>query len=112
MNLPGIEVSAPALTEKDREDVGEAVALGVEYIALSFVRKVSRSGEIAPSGSQTGHIVAKIEKDTALSDLCGFSRHPTPSWSLEAISGWSFRSRKYPLARSELSGRPISTGNP
>src|SRR5215212_10975207 len=39
MNLPGIEVSAPALTEKDMEDVREAAALGVDYIALSFVRR-------------------------------------------------------------------------
>ncbi len=39
MNLPGLEVSAPALTEKDLEDVQQAVALGVDYIALSFVRR-------------------------------------------------------------------------
>src|SRR5919198_579167 len=39
MNLPGIQVSAPALTEKDLEDVSQAVALGVDYIALSFVRR-------------------------------------------------------------------------
>ncbi len=39
MNLPGIEVSAPALTEKDLEDVQRAVEWGVDYIALSFVRR-------------------------------------------------------------------------
>src|SRR5919106_4601756 len=39
MNLPGIEVSAPALTEKDIEDVSQAASLGVDYIALSFVRR-------------------------------------------------------------------------
>ena len=39
MNLPGIEVSAPALTEKDIEDVQQAGSLGVDYIALSFVRR-------------------------------------------------------------------------
>ena len=39
MNLPGIEVSAPALTEKDIEDVKQAGSLGVDYIALSFVRR-------------------------------------------------------------------------
>ena len=39
MNLPGLEVSTPALTPKDREDVEQAVALGVDYVALSFVRR-------------------------------------------------------------------------
>jgi pyruvate kinase len=34
MNLPGIEVSAPALTDKDLEDVRAAVELGVDYVAL------------------------------------------------------------------------------
>src|SRR5579884_438113 len=39
MNLPGLHVSAPALTEKDREDVAHAVAAGADYLALSFVRR-------------------------------------------------------------------------
>jgi pyruvate kinase len=38
VNLPGVEVSAKSLTEKDREDVATMVELGVDYIALSFVR--------------------------------------------------------------------------
>ncbi len=39
INLPGVAVSAPALTEKDREDLRFGVAQGVDYIALSFVRR-------------------------------------------------------------------------
>src|SRR6267378_3261501 len=39
MNLPGVQVSAPALTEKDREDVQDALKIGVDYLALSFVRR-------------------------------------------------------------------------
>ena len=71
MNLPGIEVSAPALTEKDIEDVSQAVALGVDYIALSFVRRpedMEQLRELVPRGVK---LVAKIEKDTALKNLCG-----------------------------------------
>jgi pyruvate kinase len=70
MNLPGIEVSAPALTEKDREDVRQAGALGVDYIALSFVRRPEDMEELrrlVPAGVQ---LVAKIEKDTAIRNLC------------------------------------------
>jgi pyruvate kinase len=71
MNLPGIEVSAPALTEKDIEDVKQASALGVDYIALSFVRRpedMEQLRELAPRGVK---LVAKIEKDTAVRNLCG-----------------------------------------
>ena len=69
INLPGVAVSAPALTEKDRADVQFAAAHGVEYVALSFVRRaedVEALRRILPAGVR---IVAKIEKDTALGDL-------------------------------------------
>ncbi|MGZ3618631.1 MAG: pyruvate kinase, partial [Ktedonobacteraceae bacterium] len=39
INLPGVAVSAPALTEKDRDDVQFGIAHGVDYVALSFVRR-------------------------------------------------------------------------
>ncbi|HUF35798.1 MAG TPA: pyruvate kinase [Gemmatimonadales bacterium] len=71
MNLPGIEVSAPALTEKDLDDVRQAVALGMDYVALSFVRRpedMEQLRALVPRGTK---LVAKIEKDTALRNLCG-----------------------------------------
>ena len=71
MNLPGLDVSAPALTEKDREDVQQAIALGADYIALSFVRRpedMEQLRGLVPRGTK---LVAKIEKDTALKNLCG-----------------------------------------
>ena len=40
MNLPGVAISSPALTEKDREDLQFGIARGVDYVALSFVRRV------------------------------------------------------------------------
>jgi len=69
MNLPGLQVSAPALTDKDREDVAHAAKLGIDYVALSFVRRAEDVVELrrlVPEGVQ---IVAKIEKATALDDL-------------------------------------------
>ncbi|HEY7682921.1 MAG TPA: pyruvate kinase [Gemmatimonadales bacterium] len=71
MNLPGIEVSAPALTDKDREDVQQAVELGVDYIALSFVRKAADLEVLRRLVPRSIKLIAKIEKDTALRDLCG-----------------------------------------
>jgi pyruvate kinase len=71
MNLPGIEVSAPALTEKDLEDTAQAVALGVDYVALSFVRRSEDMEQLRALVPRCIKLVAKIEKDTALRNLCG-----------------------------------------
>ena len=41
MNLPGVKLSTPALTEKDRRDLAFGIAHGVDYVALSFVRQAA-----------------------------------------------------------------------
>jgi len=69
MNLPGVEVSAPALTEKDREDAAMANRLGLDYVALSFVRKAADLDELRGLLPKTTKLVAKIEKDTAIQNL-------------------------------------------
>lgn len=66
MNLPGTEVSAPSLTEKDRADIAFAIAHDVSYLALSFVRRpedITQLRAMLPPGML---IVAKIEKDSAV----------------------------------------------
>ena len=69
MNLPGVQVSAPALTEKDREDVQDAVKIGVDYLALSFVRRPEDIEVLRKLVPGTIKLVAKIEKATALDNL-------------------------------------------
>ena len=69
MNLPGVQVSAPALTEKDKEDVQEAVKAGVDYLALSFVRRAEDLAELRKLVPDSIKLVAKIEKATALDTL-------------------------------------------
>ena len=70
MNLPGVQVSAPALTEKDREDVQDALKAGVDYLALSFVRRPEDIEELRALVRHTQiKLVAKIEKATALDNL-------------------------------------------
>ena len=69
MNLPGIHVSAPALTEKDREDVAHAVAQGADFVALSFVRRAEDLAELRALVPPEIKLIAKIEKAAALDDL-------------------------------------------
>jgi pyruvate kinase len=69
MNLPGLHISAPALTDKDREDVAHAVTQGADYLALSFVRRAEDIAELRRLVPPTVKLVAKIEKATALDSL-------------------------------------------
>ena len=69
INLPGVEVSAPSLTDKDREDARFALELGVDFLALSFVRRASDIHDLRSlmkGASPQPLIVAKIEKPEAL----------------------------------------------
>lgn len=72
MNLPGTAVSAPALTDKDREDIRFGVAHAVDYMALSFVRgpediQAARTFIRSCGGDQP--IIAKIERAEAVESL-------------------------------------------
>lgn len=69
INLPGVNVSCPSLTDKDRADALFALDLGVDYLALSFVRKaedINDLRQLIVSGGYDTHIIAKIEKPEAL----------------------------------------------
>jgi pyruvate kinase len=72
INLPFTKVSAPSLTEKDLEDLHFGIANGLDWIALSFVRKASDIHEmraILDKHNSKARIVAKIEKPEALSNI-------------------------------------------
>jgi pyruvate kinase len=69
MNLPGVFVSCPSLTDKDRADARFLLDLGVDYLALSFVRRPQDVAELRTLIRETGRdtpIIAKIEKPEAL----------------------------------------------
>ncbi|MGZ4981827.1 MAG: pyruvate kinase [Methylobacter sp.] len=69
INLPGVNVSCPSLTDKDRADALFALDLGVDYLALSFVRKaedITDLRQLITSSGYDTHIIAKIEKPEAL----------------------------------------------
>ncbi len=69
INLPGVDVSAPALSEKDRIDIGFALRHGVDYVALSFVRRpedIIEAKRLLTVDSVSIPVIAKIEKPQAL----------------------------------------------
>jgi pyruvate kinase len=72
INLPGVAVSAPALTDKDEADLRWALALGVDVVALSFVRSPDDAALARKIMSEVGRqvpLIAKIEKPEAVGVL-------------------------------------------
>jgi pyruvate kinase len=72
LNLPGVDISAPALTPKDIDDLRSALAIGIDLVALSFVRRPSGAGAVRAVMHDAGRIVpvlAKLEKPDAVDVL-------------------------------------------
>jgi len=72
INLPGVKISMPSITEKDRQDIDLGISLGVDFIALSFVRErkdVQELREILAARDSDIRIVAKIEDQQAVVNL-------------------------------------------
>ncbi len=72
INLPSGTISTPALTQKDKQDLEFGLSRGVDYVALSFVRRPEDIAEvkeiIARAGKKTP-VIAKIEKHEAVNHI-------------------------------------------
>ena len=72
VNLPGVPLPIPALTRKDLGDLEFALELGVDYVALSFVRSAADVHDLRrllEERDATAHVIAKIEKAEAVDAL-------------------------------------------
>jgi len=72
INLPGVAVSVPALSEKDKDDLRWALQQGVDMVALSFVRSAADIVDVHRIMDEEGRrvpVIAKIEKPQAVDNL-------------------------------------------
>ena len=72
INLPGVPVSVPAMSEKDIEDLRWALHLTVDYVALSFVRSAADADAVRKIMTEENiflPVIAKIEKPQAIDNL-------------------------------------------
>ena len=115
MNLPGIEVSAPSITEKDEADIQFAVRQGLEYLALSFVRKAEDIVSLRELVPRDMLIVAKIEKDIALDNIESVVRATDGVMVARGDLGVELPFEEVPLAQKRIiqvanrMGRPVIT---
>ncbi len=112
MNLPGIDVSAPSLTEKDRADIAFAIERDLDYIALSFVRRaedIRALKALLPKGML---VVAKIEKDSALRRLEEILQASDAVMVARGDLGVELPFEEVPLAQKRIIGLANRYGRP
>lgn len=77
VNLPGVAVSVPALSDKDREDLEWGLRFGCDIVALSFVRSPKDIEDVHEIMDRVGvrrPVIAKIEKPQAVENIDGIIR--------------------------------------
>ena len=115
MNLPGIAVSAPSITDKDKADIVFAVEHDLDALALSFVRRADDIESLRALIPKSIIIVAKIEKDVALQNIEEILRASDAVMVARGDLGVELPFEQVPIAQKNIialanrMGRPVIT---
>jgi pyruvate kinase len=115
MNLPGVNVSAPSITDKDRADIEFAIEHDLDYLALSFVRRAEDIASLRSLIPKQMLICAKIEKDQALDNIEEIVRATDSVMVARGDLGVELPFERVPLAQKQLiqlgqrHGKPVIT---
>lgn len=115
INLPGAEISEPSPTEKDKRDARFAVKLGVDYLALSFVRTaddIIRLKKTLQDSKPDIPIIAKIEKPEALGNIDAIISTADGIMIARGDLGVEMPPEKVPQIQKDLIQRCIKAGKP
>ena len=115
INLPGVNVSCPSMTEKDYQDAIFAMELGVDYLALSFVRTAQDIVGLRQLIQQHGHdihIIAKIEKPEALQNAREIIEASDAIMVARGDLGVEIAAEEVPIAQNQLIQRARALNKP
>ena len=112
MNLPGVNVSAPSITEKDHADVVFAVQQELDYVALSFVRRAEDIVQLRALLPKGLLVVAKIEKDSALANIESILRATDAVMVARGDLGVELPFEEVPLVQKRIISLANSLGRP
>lgn len=115
INLPGVKVSAPSLTEKDLDDLQFCMEKGVDYVALSFVRTaddvVALKERLATAKAEIG-LIAKIEKPEAVDNFDAILAAADGIMVARGDLGVEIQPEKVPLIQKSIIRRCNTSGKP
>jgi pyruvate kinase len=116
VNLPaGVRIPVPSLTEKDRKDLDFALALEVDYVALSFVREaadVRELKEIIRERGSRARVIAKIEKAEAIDALDEVVAESDAVMVARGDLGVEMGAAMVPLLQKRIILRALQAGKP
>ena len=108
INLPGVKLRVPALTPKDRADLQFALAHGVDYIAVSFVRRpedVLLAKRLIRRAKKLTPVIAKLEKPEAIENLEEILRVSDGVMVARGDLGVEMRPERVPVAQKMIINR-------
>jgi pyruvate kinase len=108
INLPGVKLHVPALTEKDRKDLRFALDHGVNYIAVSFVRRpedVLLAKSLIRRAKKDTPVIAKLEKPEAIENLEGILRASDGVMVARGDLGVEMNPEKVPVVQKNIIAR-------
>jgi pyruvate kinase len=115
VNVPGVAVPVPSLTDKDLRDLEFALELGVDFVALSFVRSVedvrALRERLYHAGAQV-NVIAKIEKAEALFDLSAIVEASDAVMVARGDLGVEIGAERVPLVQKQVILSALEHGKP
>lgn len=115
INLPNVAISTPSFTDKDKDDAAFACKLGVDYLALSFVRSASDVLElkqfIADHGADIP-VMSKIEKPEAVQNIESIIEASDAIMIARGDLGVEMPAEEIPLIQKELTRMAINANKP
>jgi pyruvate kinase len=115
INLPGIQVDLPALTEKDENDLRAGVKAGIDFVALSFVREaddVKTLRRFLDDLGSEARIIAKIEDQAGVRNMEAIIREADGIMVARGDLGVEIDYHKLPLVQSDLIRACQAEGKP
>jgi pyruvate kinase len=115
VNLPGVTLPVPSLTQKDFEDLDWAIEAGVDYVALSFVRSADDVRELKRYLQEHGSpawVIAKIEKAEAIDALEEILAETDAVMVARGDLGVEIGAAEVPLLQKRIILRALARGTP
>ncbi len=115
VNLPGVPLPIPSLTEKDLADLELALELGVDFVALSFVRSAEDVRDLRRRLEDRGshaHVIAKIEKSEAIDALEAIVNEADAVMVARGDLGVEIGPASVPLLQKRIILRSLERGKP
>jgi pyruvate kinase len=115
INLPGVDVNLPSLTEKDERDVRAGVTAGLDFVALSFARKAEDvlllRSLLEGLGSRAG-IIAKIEDQSGVRNLSSIVKAADGVMVARGDLGIEIAYHTLPLVQTRIVDTCLAEGKP